>query len=127
MVLDSGKPEGHACFCIPCRFAESRGIQDPEQRCVPALSGAAGGEEEPAGEEQQTYVALSGERSTPSAAGHQGEVGHIVTAAEAHERPIIVTFPPHMLLFPLRFQSDPSHASPPHISGPQRASAGGPL
>lgn len=56
------------------RFAESRGVQAPEQWCLPALPDAARSKEESAGEEQQTHMALSGQRSTPGPAGHQGEV-----------------------------------------------------
>lgn len=56
------------------RFAESGGVQGPEQRCLPALPDAARGEEESAGEEQQTHLAVSRQRSTPGPPRHQGEV-----------------------------------------------------
>lgn len=62
-------------FRILCRFAESRGVQAPEQWRIPAFSDAARSKEEPAREEQQAHVAVSGERSPPRAAGHQGAVG----------------------------------------------------
>lgn len=75
----------NTCSYVLCRVAESRGVQAPEQWRIPAFSNAAGGKEEPAGEEQQTHVAVSGKGSTPSAAGHQGEVGHVVIAPEAQE------------------------------------------
>lgn len=56
------------------RFVKFRGVQTSEQRCLPALPDAAWGEKKSAGEEQQTHVALPGQRISPGAPGHQGKV-----------------------------------------------------
>lgn len=74
------------------RFAESRRVQASEQRCLPALPAAARGEEESAGEEQQTHVAVSGQRSTSGPPRHQDEVSKSIPVITGLSQITILTY-----------------------------------